>query len=84
MKVALEQPVWIGNVAVAAIVETRFVGHETRSSLSARAWKRPMAVLVHQAGVTRVYDVDGSEISPDDIADRFPGQLAAFAHKLQA
>ena len=84
MKIDLEQPVWIGNVAVAAIVETWFVYHETRHSLSARSRKRPMAVLVHRAGVTRVYDMEGNEISPNDIDDRFAGQLTAFQHQLHA
>jgi hypothetical protein len=83
MKIDLEQPVWIGNVAVAAIVETQFVCHEIRRSLSARSRKRPMAVLVHRAGVTRVYDVEGNEISPNDIDNRFPGQLSAFEHQMQ-
>ena len=84
MKIDLEQPVWIGNVAVAAIVETTIACQEWPGSLAVQTRKTPLAVLVRRAGVTRAYHVEGHEISPDAFDDQFPGQRAAFEQCLSA
>ena len=83
MKTGLEQPLWIGNVAVAAIVETRIACHEWPGSLAVQSRKRPLAVLVHRAGVTRAYDVEGREISPEAFDGLFPDQRSSFEQWLR-
>ncbi len=83
MKVVLEQPVRIGDVAVAAIVETTITCHEWPGRLAVQSRKRPLAVLVHWAGVIRAYNAEGTGISPDDLDAQFPGQREAFEHRLK-
>lgn len=66
-----------GTVSVAAVAERRspFSGLH---GLSMVGYKSPMAVLIYSDGVTRTFEIGGTEIAPDRFEQRFPGLRDRF------
>lgn len=78
MTVRLDPPRFAGDVAAAALVEQTVSSACRWGGVTANGSKRPVAVLVRQAGSTSAFEVDGTRIEASDFERCHPGQWAAF------
>lgn len=74
MTVALDAPIRVGDVVVAAIAERRLQS----GALWVHAEKRPVAVLLRRNGETLAFEPDGRPIGLDAFERRYPGRRAEF------
>jgi hypothetical protein len=78
MSIGLDRFIYVGGVAVAALVKSSVHCGEYWRSLSAYCTKRPIAVLIRHDEVTMAFDIDGGRIELDAFERRYPGQRATF------
>ena len=75
--VELDEVIRVGAVTVAALVK-RSIHRGILHTASICGAKRPVAVLIRRDDVTLALEIDGPQITLDDLEQRFPGQRAEF------
>ncbi|NND48775.1 MAG: hypothetical protein HKN60_00820 [Rhizobiales bacterium] len=77
MTVELDQIVRVGQVSIAALVESS-IHRGYVHSLSFYGAKHPVAVLIHREDQTTAFEIGGPPIALDELDRRYPGQCARF------
>jgi hypothetical protein len=77
MNVELDEVIRAGAVTVAALVNCS-VHCGFMLTVSIHGSKRPIAVLIRRDDVTMAFEIDGPQISLDDLEQRFPGRCSEF------
>ena len=80
MRACLDQVVWAGDVAVAAVSGVRAAPLASRCGASFVASKEPLAILVVAGKVIAGFTPTGAPLSEDEVMSRYP---EACAHLLE-
>lgn len=84
MTVKPDQPLFIGDIAIAALAERGTTCVGPLKGVLGHGTKRPLAVLIRQANKTTILDIEGTPIDIENFDRRHPGQRAAFEQMVAA
>ncbi len=85
-KTELDEILWVGSTAIAAVAERwiqgRGGGGGRSGGVRLLGGKRPLGVLIHSDGATRALDIEDGAVTLAEFDRRYPGARSEFERRL--